>query len=467
MRTGAQNGPEARGRCDVPGRRSSARMATVGGPPWQIPTAMLSAAAVAQVVGTALLIGVAPDLARGLFYGPGQLAAAHVFGLAFLSLAVMGALLQLVPVVLRRQVAGATAAIVVGVMFGGGSWAMAVGFWLDRDLAIATGGTLVVGAGGAFVALLARTLWRAARQGTLGAPGAGLAASAAWFTVLLALGAVMAANLVSPFLAIDRTRLLALHLTVALLGWIGGTILAVSLKLAPMFALAHGRRERLGPAAVVLWHAGVVPIALGFLLGNRALASAGTVLLAAAAVAAGAFVVDVARARRRRIEAPLVHLAVGVLSSLTACAVALHAWWLHGDPLRAGILVGLLLMIGLGNGVTSGHLFKVVPMLIWTGRYAHLAGTPGAPRLADLYPAPLAHVEQAAFVAGLALLSAGAWVGAPPVAVAGATLLAVAALATAAAVGTSLLGTAGRSPASARTRSPLPPTIAPVPDRKA
>jgi hypothetical protein len=447
VRTGPAEQGEPRGRCTTPGRRTAERLGTVGGPPWQLPAGLLTAAAAAQVAGTLLLIRVAGDLADGRFYGPSQLAAVHLLGLAFLSVAIIGALLQLVPVVLRQQVATPATATAVGVVFAGGAWALSAGFLLERDLAVATGGTLIVAAGGALVVLLARVLRAATRDRTLGAPGVALAASTAWFALVLAMGGLMAANFVSPFLSVDRLHLIASHATVALLGWVGGTILAVSLKLAPMFALAHGRHPRLGPVAVTLWHIGVAPLALGLLLGNATVAAAGTVVVAIACVIAGAFVVDVARSRRRRIEAPLAHLAVGLAAVTVACAIALHAWWLDGDPVRAATAAGLLVLIAFATGVTSGHLFKVVPMLVWTGRYAHLAGTPGAPRLSDLYPALLARVEQAAFAAGSVLLVVAVLAGSPSVALAGATLLFTAALAVAAAVG-ACIATTAHAPAS-------------------
>jgi hypothetical protein len=91
-------------------------------------------------------------------------------------------------------------------------------------------------------------------------------------------------------------------------------------------------------------------------------------------------------------------------------------------------------------------------MLVWTGRYAHTAGTPGAPKLTDLYPGPLAIAEQAAFAAGLALLVAGTAAGSADAARAGAALLVAGAVAVLAAVGVCVLGRPGATrPAPAIT----------------
>lgn len=433
----------ARRRCEVPGRRTAERQSTVGGPPWPLPVALLVAAALAQVAGTAALVAAAPDLARGVGYGPAQLGAVHLLGLAFLSVAIVGSLLQLVPVLLRQPLGTPLRGALAGAALVAGSWTLAAGLWSGRSAAIAAGGTLLVAGGALLVTDLAIALVRAAHAGTLGASGAGIAAAGLWFTSVLAVGALMAANRIHPFLDVDRMHLMAAHAALAIVGWIGGTILAVALRLAPMFALAHGYRRGPGIAALVAWHVSVIPIVIGLGWGIAPVAAAGGVLLLCACGLAGWYVADIARHRRRRLEAPLVHLALGLASAAVAVGIMLGAWAGVWNPYRAVIPAALLALVGMGAGITSGHLFKVVPMLVWTGRFAPLAGTPGAPRLADLYPAPLAVTEQIAFATGLVLLAGGTAAGSPSAARAGAALLVVAALAVAAAIAACVLRRTG------------------------
>ena len=73
-------------------------------------------------------------------------------------------------------------------------------------------------------------------------------------------------------------------------------------------------------------------IALGLGTGAAPLAAAGGALLMAACALAGWFVIDVARHRRRRPEAPLVHLSFGLASTATAVALMLAAWAGAGAP---------------------------------------------------------------------------------------------------------------------------------------
>ena len=429
-----------RKRCVRPGARTLERKATVGGPPWQIPVALLVLGVLAQLTAAAGLVTIARNLAEGIFDGPTQLAVVHLYGLGFLTLTIVGALLQLVPVVVRQQICGPPVAAILGAALAMGAWLLAGGLWSGAAWPTSCGGSLLVVGGGVFLGYLARALWRAGRAGTLGAPGVGIALAGLWFAIVLILGAVLAANTVHPFLQINLLQFIGAHAAVAIIGWIGGTILATSLRLAPMFVLSHGYWRAPGTAALVLWNISVPPIAIGIGIGSAPLALAGGVVLLVACAAAAAFLASVVRHRRRRLEAPIAHLALGLLATMGATAALMLTRTGAFGLYQVVVPAVLAVLVGLGAGVTSGHLFKVLPMLVWTGRYAHLAGVGGAPKLSDLYPAPLAIVEQWAFLTGFALLVGGTAGGNGTVAEVGAGLLLVAAAAVAIAVVTIVVG---------------------------
>jgi len=440
-----------------PGARTLERQHTVGGPPWQIPVTLLALGALAQLVATAGLVTAARDLAAGSFDGPTQLAVVHLYGLGFLTLVIVGALLQLGPVIVRQQICRPSVAAIIGGALALGAWLLSAGLWSGTAWSTAGGGSLLVVGGGAFIGHLARALWRAGRAGTLGAPGAGIALAGFWFAIVLALGATMAANQIHPLVGANLIQIIGAHAAVAIIGWIGGTILAVSLRLAPMFLLSHGYWRPPGTAALVLWNLSVPPIAVGIGIGSAPLALAGGFVLLAACAAAGTFLVGVVRHRRRRLEAPMVHLALGLVATIGTTASLMLARTGAYDLYDAAVPAVLAVLIGLGAGVASGHLFKVLPMLVWTGRYAHLAGAGGAPKLSDLYPAPLAAAEQGAFGTGLVLLVGGVAGRSGTVAEVGAVLLFVAAVAVAAAVAAVVFG----APGTHRT-SPAVPAAEPA-----
>jgi hypothetical protein len=161
---------------------------------------------------------------------------------------------------------------------------------------------------------------------------------------------------------------------------------------------------------------------------SRPLAVAGSLALAGAVIALGFYLAGVARHRNRRVEAPLTHLLVGALAVAGATAGIVLAATGTATVLDVAVPVALCLLIGFGAGAASGHTFKILPMVVWTGRYAAMAGTGMAPRLSDMYPGRLALLEQVTFDAGLLALVVGCLTDAPALARAGAGLLVLAAL---------------------------------------
>lgn len=223
--------------CSSPGRRTLHRQQTVGGPPWWVPVPLLLAAIVAYVAGVALLLDAAPDLAQGIGYGPAQLGAVHLLGLAFLSVAIAGALMQLVPVLLRTRAVHPGVGAVAGWALALGAWALAVGLWRGVAMLTAVGGSIAVIGGAVMVVAILVAVARETREGYLSPAGVGIALATGWFGVVLVLGLLMAGNLAHPFITMDLMRPIEAHGVAAIGGWIGGGILALSLNLAPMFAL--------------------------------------------------------------------------------------------------------------------------------------------------------------------------------------------------------------------------------------
>ena len=382
-------------------------MRTVGGPRWQLPAGLLLGAVACQVLAALMVLRAAPDLAAGQVFAPDELAIVHLYGLATLSVAIFAVLLQLVPVMLRQRVplepaaAGAAVLVMVGALLLAQSLR-------TYDLTMAAVGGSLLGCGGAvLVVLVAVALIRAARAGTFGDTGVGLACALAWFAVVIVLGGTLVDNLRNSVLGGATLRVIAAHAVIAIIGWIGGTVLATVLRLGPMLALAHGHSQRPGRVALVLWNVGVLGIALGLAIDSRPLAVAGSLAFAGAVMALGLYLAGVARHRNRRVEAPLAHLLIGALAVAGATAGIVLAATGTVTVLDVAAPVALCLLIGFGAGAASGHMFKILPMVVWTGRYSGLAGTGMAPRLSDMYPGRLALLEQVTFGAGLSCI--GVW----------------------------------------------------------
>ena len=284
-----------------------------------LPLAYLATAAAAFVLAALALPGLGAAL-TGHYYHPRLLALTHVVTLGWVTLAIMGASYQLIPVVIERPLFSERLARWQLPALAAGVMGMVGHFWIGRWDGLAWAAALV-GAGVLChvinVALSVRGLarWSFTTRGVALAL-AGLALTAA-FGVTLAitqgargfpgglLGAVHA------------------HFHLALLGWIAPMIVAVAARVYPMFLLAPepggwGASIQLGGLGL-----GVPVVTAGLALGRPTLIVSGPV---AVAVALGAHVRWVAGFARRR-KRPTLDWGLRFVLTGTACLVLSGGTW--------------------------------------------------------------------------------------------------------------------------------------------
>ncbi len=242
----------------------------------------------------ALLVDIdaVPAFAGGLGW---PLAALHIVTLGVLTMAAIGASLQLLPVATRQPIPSRRWPAAIWWLYTPGVAATALGMGFGDTRLLCAGGAAVVGALGGYAILFARNLYAA--RGMPGVVAHGWMAVSSLIVVIATASALVGVYLGAPVL--DRADALALHVTFATYGFMGMLALGFSYILVPMFALAPAPDERRASAA-------------------------GT-LAAIALTLAGVATVDVARR-------PLLVIAIGI----GAGAVTLHLWLMR-TALRAGM----------------------------------------------------------------------------------------------------------------------------------
>jgi hypothetical protein len=348
---------------------------------------------------------------------PPALAVVHLVSLGFLTQVMCGALFQMLPVLAGAPVPAAVAAgrwthglLLAGTVglcvgFVGGGW-----IWLTGGAALVTGSLAI------FLGAIGRALAQAASGSqTVKAMRLSLAALA----VTLGLGLTLVAYL-SGWVHLDRfPEWVDIHLAWGLLGWAGILIMAVGYQVVPMFHVTPPY-----PRWMLVWSA-----PLAFLGLTVALALTGIGLGPYAAVGIGLSILSFVafglmtlgtqlRRQRRRVDATLLHWWIAIMAALAAAVL-----WLVSGP---SLVVGVLALFGVGVGLPSGMLFKIVPFLCWF----HLQSRQVATQRFD-YRIPTMHgflAERAArfhvgvHVAALVLLISGASIAPGMVRLAGLTL---------------------------------------------
>ena len=289
-------------------------------------------------------------------WAPATLAATHLLGLGFLSLVIVGALFQLLPVL-----AGAPVPRVVWVSRAVyGLWILGIpllvtGF-LTSSMDVQLTGLAPLG-GGVLILVVALVLAvRRAASAVETVRAVGLSAAA--LLVVAGLGAVVLLALNARVGLMSLPAWVDLHLSWALLGWSGLLLVGIGVQLVPLFHVTPPYPPwfvRVAPAVVF---GALLVVTAGHLRDSWVFRSLGVTLALAVFVAFAVLTLRLQAARRRPVFDPTLAFWWLGLGCLLGAVMA----WLVDAP---GTVVGVLALAGAGVAVPSGVLYKVVPFLAW------------------------------------------------------------------------------------------------------
>jgi hypothetical protein len=358
---------------DLTGRR---------GVPLMVPLPFLLTGAIAAAIFGLLAPFVLP-LALQAPDIPHVLALVHTVTLGWLTMTIMGASLQLVPVIVVSPLRATALLRWHYPVFLCGVLCLIAGFWWWQLWLLMLGGTVIVLAVVHYVIILGATF---ARASTCPLTVWFLTASLVYLCLVVSLGLCLAWNFTTGFLGAGTEHVVLVHLTLGIVGWLSCTLVGVSYTLGRLFMLAHAHDDRWGKLVFGLLNGGIVLLASGALLSWIFLMWAGGALLVSAA---GLFVGDYGRMlkvrQRKRLEVTQYHslAATGYFVLVIAAGVVLllGGW---GETPATWTALGLAALVGwLGQSII-GYLYKIVPFLVWSERYGSLVGTQPVPLMRDL-----------------------------------------------------------------------------------
>ncbi len=353
--------------------------------------------------GAVGLVWIAPELAAGSFLSIHVAGVTHLFTLGWLTTTIFGALYQLLPVALgapvRSEMMGHISfwCYVPGV-------ALFVAGILQNSIPLHHAGIALIAVGMVLVIInVGLTLPRATSR------------DVTWYSVALALGFLASTlvlgimllhNLHTGYLGDHRVATLAVHLHVALVGWVLTMIVGMSHRLLPMFLLAHGADTRWTQRALQFLPAGLPVFAVGMLIGLPAVTWAGVALMEAGAICFFIQARSFARARKRpRLDVGLRFTGIAVLflalSAVLGPIVLAVGGTRHPRLATAYVLTGLLGGMAL---FVVGQFYKIVPFLAWIARFRGRIGREKVPTVAELYSSRAAHLQLVLMVGGVSVL---------------------------------------------------------------
>jgi hypothetical protein len=303
----------------------------------------------------------------------------HLFLLGFVMMVIFGAMAQLIPVVLETGHVVVDVYYIILPLLGIGTVMMAAGFWMLPSL-LPYGGLLVLVAMMIFAFENIATLKKSALK-TL------TVATVKWSNGYLLLGILtgFAISLgLSGTLSIDIEMMLKAHVYAVLGGYVMLTIMGLSLILIPMFSLAHGFDETPIHQAFRVLIVGVAIVFFGALFGAVWMMYLGYLATFAGVILYlwQIYIIALLTVRKEfDIWAKSMIFAFGSLVfALMTGGVAL----LTGAESMLHTAVWFFLL-GFVAPMITGHLYKIVPFLVWFERFAPLVGKEKVPMLHEMY----------------------------------------------------------------------------------
>ncbi len=348
---------------------------------------------------------------------PGALAVVHLVAAGFMLQVMLGALLQILPVVAgARFTSPPRLAALIHVTATPGGAALAWGLGHGAPSAILGGAALL----GAALLIFIGTAWLAVRRAPAPASAAASATprdlrlalfgllAAGGFGVLLAFVLGRGVAPPAPFSALAFPTLVDLHAGWAWLGWAGMLLAATSWVVVPMFQITPPYPGRLtarwGLAVIVVLLAWTASLGAGF---ERTAGMLGVLLLALGAAFAGTTLRVQAQSRRATPDAPFRAFQSAMLALLAGIG-ALAVAQVSEDP-RWTVAAGILILHGGFTAAIESMLYKIVPFLAWL----HLTqARRKAPNMKKLLPAAPVRGQLLMHGAALGALLASLVVGA-------------------------------------------------------
>ena len=312
-------------------------------------------------------------------WAPASLALTHALTLGFLAMVMLGALLQMLPVVAGSPLpTPRLVAWLTHLPLGLGTVALMSGFLSGTPVAFGIAIALLGAGIAVFLVAAGISLARAVTSVTV--TGMRLAGAALAITLLLGLTlALLRAGWWMPAAETTAKAAAAAHVAFGLLGWVLLLVVGVAYQVVPMFQITPPYPPRL-----TRWLSGAL-FALLLLHAAAPLFFPAAAFLIDAALAGGILLFAVATLRlqsRRRRKLPDVTLDFWRLgmASLIACVVVwlvAQVWPAWAKSGAYPLLLGVLFIGGFAISVVTGMLYKIVPFLAWFHLQAQLQARAG------------------------------------------------------------------------------------------
>ena len=347
---------------------------------------------------------------------------AHIFLLGFVMMIIFGAMAQLVPVVLEVGHFSVDFYYLIWPLLTAGTILMGVGFAAVPALLPYGGLTVLV----AMAIFLADTILTLRKVERVSLTVKTVAVTNAFLLLGILVGFAMALA-IGAGVDVDIGRWIGAHIVLVLGGFVTLTIIGMSMVLLPMFGLSHGFDETPVNRAFKIMSCAVFAYFVGTLFDSESIRFLSMV---AVFIATGLYLWQIwlIYKSRARKESDIWFKSMVVGYGSLAFALLLAPFALIGRLESLATASVWFLVMGFFTFLINGHLYKIVPFLVWFERYSPLVGKEKVPMLADMVPKRQAEFQFRFSTAGMIMAGAGLLLGSDELFRGGAAFMAVGAL---------------------------------------
>ena len=295
---------------------------------------------------------------------PSLLSATHCITLGFMAMIMLGAMQQILPVVVVSPMPALRLTswfTFLPLLFG--TLLLTAGLKLGNPVLLGLAWPLL---GLSFATFVISTLISLATSPAHNATKTAILLSILSLGGAVSLGMLLAHGYAAGLL-LPYSKLATAHISMSLGGWVLLLIIGVSYQVVPMFQLTPNYPEWLGIGLSPIILFVLVLILLSLLMGTNSIWLAGiaqTIFWLSASSFAVATLRLQGRRRRKVADATLSFYQMGMTSLLIAALIALTTLFVPAIE-RLVTLSAVLFLLGFAMSIINGMLYKIVPFLVW------------------------------------------------------------------------------------------------------
>lgn len=329
----------------------------------------------------------------GFHFQPKLLSFAHIAVLGWATMIIMGAMTQLIPVILETSLFSVRMAkwglwlYILAVM------TIAGHFWFFAT----KGGGMAMAAGMLFAAVLLFVInvgLTLRKVKSINITIAHIIVAIVYLSVVATMGFLLGFNLSIPFMKGNHLHYLSLHAALGFGGWFAMIIMGVSYKLLPMFTLSYTYKTWPGWAAFSFVNLGILGIIVEFLT-NRPFYS--TVFILIGLIMFSYQVILIMKGRMRKtLDIGLRHALLSYVYIPVAAILGVVISLINIAPdirQRIILIYGFTVLFGCITLLIIGMMYKVVPFLVWFHKYSDKVGKEKVPLLKDMFSERIGSIQ--------------------------------------------------------------------------